>query len=146
MLTFKTPTLNTEFTELKQKNFALAQLTLDLADFVQYEFRKDVIVTAVFRTKAEQERIYGKGTKRKSPHMTWKAVDIRDWIYSKEEKAKIIAHLKSNYDESNLLTYIQAAKSKTVWLHAVGKHGMHFHIQYSGPLIYVFSEPMVVTA
>ena len=143
---FKTPALNAEFTQLKQKNAPLAQLTLDLADFAQYEFRKDVIVTAVFRTKAEQERIYGKGTKRVSPHMSWKAVDIRDRIYSKDEKTKIIEHLKSNYDASNLMTYIQAAKSKTVWLHAVGKHGMHFHIQYSGPLVYVFSTPMEITA
>ena len=34
--------------------------------------------------------------------------------------------------------------SNTYWLHSL-KHGaMHFHIQYRGPLVYVFSQGAVI--
>lgn len=146
MLQFKSTKYLTEFNELERKNGPLAQVIHDLAEFVQYEFQKDVIVTHVFRPKATQEQIYGKGTTRTSPHSVWKAVDIRDRIYTGPEKQKIIEFLKTHYDAHNRMTHIQAAKSKTVWLHQVGANGMHFHIQYSGPLVMTFSEPMLVTA
>lgn len=146
MIEFKTTTERDEFATLREKNFPLVALMESLDDFVRTDLGKNIVVTEVFRSKADQERIYGAGTTRTSPHMTWKAVDIRDWIYEKPEKERIIQFLKDNFDEYNLLTEIRAAKSKTVWLHAVGNHGMHFHIQYHGPLVYAFSGGLEITA
>ena len=146
MLQFKHPSLVDEFRQLKTKYPPLAALMQDLTAFVQSAFSKDVMVTMIFRTQAQQEAIYGAGTKRKSPHMFWNAVDIRDWIYSEPEKAAITQWLKEGYDSANQLNYIHAARSRTVWLHEVNSHGMHFHIQYRGPMVYNFSEAMVITA
>ena len=146
MIIYKHGSLAAEYDQLKVKNPALAALLSDLSDYVGAEFGKDVVVTMIFRTQAQQEAIYGKGTKRKSPHMFWHAIDIRDWIYSADEKKEIIAWLKSGYDSTNHSNYIPQAGSRTVWLHQVGTNGMHFHIQYHGPTVYNFSEGMTITA
>ena len=128
-----------EFSELQQKNYPLAALMLDLADHVSTEFRKDVIVTGIFRTKEEQRSLYGANTKRVSPHMLWQAVDIRDWIYTDGEKAAICKFLKLHYDRTNKFKKLPSG-SKTCWLHKVLGGAMHFHIQYKGALVYVFSQ------
>jgi hypothetical protein len=136
MLTFKHAGDKPQFETLRSKNPALAQLMEDLAVYVMDRFKKQVHITQIFRSQAEQEAIYGKGTKKKSPHMRWMAVDLRDWIYTEAEKAVIVEWLKKTCDSTNRLNYIHAAGSRTVWVHQVGKHGMHFHIQYFGPTVY----------
>lgn len=149
MLKFKISSLQSEFCQLKVKNAPLAAIIEDLADFVAQDLQKDVVITHIFRKKETQKEIYGAQTKKVSPHEVWQAVDIRDWIYTPGEKAAIIKVLKE-YDRSNWMRHIIAANSKTVWLHQVQRDGkdfgMHFHIQYSGPLVYRFNEPMVITA
>lgn len=143
---FKTPTEQTEYDTLRQKSYAMVALAESLAEFIHETFRKSMIITEIYRSKADQERIYGAGTTKVSPHMFWQAIDIRDWIYTDDEKKQIIEFLKENYDPHNLMREIRAAKSKTVWLHAVGKHGMHFHLQYRGPVVHVFTAGMQITA
>ena len=144
MLRFKRQYLANEFKTLKMKNAPLAQLMLDLTDYVRGEFKKNVMVTHLFRSKRTQDRIYGKGTKRISPHMLWQAVDIRHWIYTPGQKSKIVAYLK-NYDSMNRARFIHAANSRTVWLHQVGAHGTHFHIQYIGAMVYNFYSGMTIS-
>lgn len=144
MIQYKHAPLAQEYEQLKNKNMPLAVLLDDLSAYIESAFEKNVIVTMIFRTREQQEAIYGKGTKRKSPHMFWNAIDIRDWIYSQSEKQQIIKWLKDGYDATNQSGFIAQAASKTVWLHQVGAHGMHFHIQYRGPLVYNFSEGMTI--
>ena len=149
MLNAKTQRVGKEFQELKTKNAPLAQLILDLTDYVSLEFKKDVMMTMIFRTQQEQYDLYAKTdgpkTKRKSPHMRWEAVDIRDWIYTAPEKAAIGKFLKSNYDATNQMAALPSG-SKTYWLHKIKGQAMHFHIQYKGSMVYTFSAGAVITA
>ena len=149
MLLSKTKRIGDEFHVLKRKNPPLAQMILDLVDFARVEFRKDVMMTMIHRTQEEQWKLYektdGAKTKRISPHMHWNAVDIRDWIYTPQEKQKITAYLQSHYDSSNRMSKLGNG-SRTCWLHKIKGQAMHFHIQYSGPTVYVFNEGMTITA
>lgn len=149
MLLSKTKRIGEEFHTLKRKNPALTQLILDLTDFVRVEFSKDLMMTMIFRTQQEQWDLYtktdGPKTKRISPHMLWNAVDIRDWIYTPQEKQKITKFLQTHYDKSNRMSKLGNG-SRTVWLHKIKGQAMHFHIQYNGPLVYVFSEGMTISA
>lgn len=70
---------------------------------------------------------------RASPHLFWLAADIAPWLYTPEETRQILAFLRG-FDPVNALPVIPAAGSRTVWLHAAGSRGPHFHIQYHGPL------------
>jgi len=137
MLRFKQRYIESEFKTLKRRNAPLTQLMLDLTEYVHGELKKDVVITHLLRSKRTQESIYGKNTKRISPHMLWQAVDIRDRIYTPDQKLKIVTYLK-NYDLMNRAQFIPAANSRTVWVHQVGLHGMHFHIQYIGAMVYNF--------
>ena len=150
MITYKdqyAKRLRREFQELQVKNQALAALMHDLAEFIEVKFKKDIVITMIFRTQQEQWDLYkktdGAKTKRTSPHMRWDAVDIRDWVYTDAEKKAIGAFLKGNYDATNRMAPLGSG-SRTYWLHAIKGQAMHFHIQYRGPLVYVFSEGEII--
>jgi hypothetical protein len=130
MLKVKYPRIIGEWSTLTKKNAALAQLIWDLQVFVEEFFNKDVVITHLYRTQEQQERFYGKGTKRKSPHQFWGAVDIRDSIYTKAEIGKMVDFLKF-YDNYNKYRVIKASMSSTYLRHNIGL-GMHFHIQFWG--------------
>lgn len=132
MLVGKIPLLDKQFNELRERNFGLALIIGNLATFVEDKFKKNVIITEIFRTPQMQQGYYGKGTKKYSRHLTWEAVDIRDWIYTQDEKKAIMEFLKGRYDKTNSCAYLPSG-SKTYWLHAIKGGKMHFHIQYSGP-------------
>lgn len=78
--------LKDEFKQLRHENPDLAKLMVWLYHHVYNEYGKNVTMTMIFRTQAEQDGIY-KGVKRgkreydkkpwKSPHQFWHAVDIR---------------------------------------------------------------------
>lgn len=128
MLKVKYQRIRSEWSTLLRKNPALAQVVWDLNAFVSDNYRKDVVITHLFRTEAQQKAFYGKATKRKSPHQIWSAVDIRDSIYTSEEIGAMTDFLKF-YDKWNKLRIIRSSKSRTVLRHNIG-HGMHFHIQF----------------
>jgi hypothetical protein len=69
--------------------------------------------------------------------MFWHAVDVRLWTYAPKEIAAILAFLRQ-YDAHNLLPIIQAAGSRTVWLHEAGSREPHLHVQYKGPPLALF--------
>jgi hypothetical protein len=144
MLIPKTNRIRREFEDLKKRNGPLAALMLDLADFVNGAFQKDVVMTMIYRSQEEQWQLYektdGKRTKRTSPHMYWDAVDIRERVFTHQEKQAIKKFLRKHYDATNKLAVMKSAHSRTVLLHAIKGNVMHFHIQYKGPLVYVFSH------
>jgi hypothetical protein len=147
MLVSKTARVQRDFEQLQVKNYPLAALMLDLADFVKAELNKDVVMTMIYRTQEEQWKLYektdGAKTTRTSPHMRWEAVDIRDRIYTGPQKKAIGRFLKKYYDETNQFPRLPSG-SKTYWLHAIKGQAMHFHIQYKGPLVYVFSTGLEI--
>lgn len=128
MLKIKYQRIRGEWSKLLKKNPALAQVVWDLQDFVADNFNKDVIITHLYRTKQQQQKFYGKKTKKKSPHQSWGAIDIRDFIYTKEEINAMVEFLRF-YDKWNHYKIIRSSKSRTVLRHNIG-HGMHFHIQF----------------
>lgn len=148
MLKVKHQRIVNEWNTLKKKNPALAQVVWDLYVFVNDNFGKDVVITELYRTQAMQEEYYGRGTKKKSPHQYWGAVDIRDSIYTKNEISYMLNFLK-NYDKYNSYRLIKASQSKTVLRHSIGR-GMHFHIQFYNkkgcipPQQIMFTEGMTI--
>lgn len=120
--------LRDEWAKLGLENQGLAQVLWDLAVFVEDAFDKDVVITHIYRTQAQQEKFYGKGSKKKSTHQFWGAADIRDSIYTKDEIAGMTDFLRV-YDKWNSLKLMSQSKSRTVLRHNIGL-GMHFHIQF----------------
>ena len=60
MISFKNDNsrLFKEFNELRKNNFDLYSLIRDLESYVNYYFKKDVIITMIYRTNEEQDKIY----------------------------------------------------------------------------------------
>lgn len=112
-----------EIGDLRVRNKGLLRLLLDLYHYIEDEFEKDTIVTMVYRTQEEQEQIYGKNTKKKSPHQFWHGCDIRSRIYSPEQITQIVNYLNDKYNDTNYYKW-------TAKCHEVNNHGEHFHIQY----------------
>lgn len=115
--------IKAELVHIKRVNKDLFDLLVDLSRWVAEEFERDTIITMLYRTQEEQERIYGKGTKRKSPHQFYHAADIRSRIFSDEEIKRIEDYLNNKYDSTNY--YRWTAKN-----HKVAGGTYHFHIQY----------------
>lgn len=112
-----------ELIKLKIENRGLFDLILDLYHCAELLFDKDVIMTMIYRTQEEQESIYGKGTKKKSPHQFYHAIDIRSRIYSQDEIDQMVNYINTKYNEDNYYKW-------TTKVHEVGNHGIHFHIQF----------------
>jgi hypothetical protein len=120
--------LKAEFDELVEKNLELAQLIGDLTRFTQEQYGKDVVITMIDRTDAEQDEIYKNDAKYKvkkfrSPHQgLWQAVDLRTSIYTAEEITEIELYLNTKYNPTNYFKW-------TARNHVVGSGAMHFHVQ-----------------
>lgn len=119
-----------ELVQLSERNQSLQEVLENLASFASLEFNKDVIITAIYRTQEEQDKIYkGKVNARgvsydanpwKSPHQLWEAIDIRSTVYNSQEIQRMLAFL-------NCFKYRQ--NQPVAIYHNVGL-GDHFHIQY----------------
>lgn len=122
-----------EIKDLEKKNETLHKILMELTQWVSYEFNKDVVVTMILRTQAEQDAIYkGYVNSRgrsydenpwKSPHQFWHGIDLRSWIYTESEREKMVDWLNKKGEE--LGNYY----GWTAKVHTVGK-GMHFHVQF----------------
>lgn len=128
--------LESELGQLQSKNPELHTMLMDLVQFVHDEFQKDVVLTMILRTQAEQDEIYG-GTVNsagrsydekpwRSPHQFWHAMDLRSWIYTEEELQKMVDWI-NRWGKEHGNYYKWTAK-----VHDVGK-GMHFHVQFVKP-------------
>jgi hypothetical protein len=135
---FKSSIQQREFRELTKKNPPLAMILLELNFGCLKYFGKPICVTEVHRSEKANDQIYrantaGIGThkkKRTTAHTVWAAVDVRSFDFSEPQRKRIIAFLKQ-FDRWN--SWGLMTDSKTVLLHAEGDHGLHFHVQYTGP-------------
>lgn len=119
--------LNEELKTLQTKNKPLYDLLFNLADWVKDQFKKELVVTGIFRTDEEQAQIYKNDARYKikpftSPHQYWQAFDLRDSTFTKNETGKIVKYLNDTYNPTNQLKF-------TAMDHSVGL-GFHFHVQY----------------
>jgi hypothetical protein len=85
MLQFESRPLHDQFCELRRKNYPLAALADQLADFVRARLRKSVLVSGVSRTLGEQRAVYGGGTKKIDPRAALHAADLREWTAGGDE-------------------------------------------------------------
>ncbi len=95
-------------------------ILLALAEYIERNYNKGLVVTSIHRTTAEQKSIYGQDTTRVSPHQFWRAIDIRTWIYDANEVTGILAFLNKWWPRSD-------SKPLAIY-HDVGR-GAHIHIQ-----------------
>ena len=121
------PRLKTELAELLKLNKSLYDILFDLADYVKDSFKKELVVTGIFRTDQEQDEIYKNDAKYKikkfkSPHQNYTAFDLRDSTFIPDEIKNIVKYLNDKYNKTNTYTW-------TALDHSVGK-GYHFHVQF----------------
>lgn len=121
------PRLTGELKTLATKNKGLYELLFNLADWVKEEFKKDLVMTGIFRTDTEQADIYKNDARYKkkafrSPHQLWDAFDLRDSTFTKDEIKKIVDYLNNMYNSKNIY-------KTTAMDHSVGI-GWHFHVQF----------------
>jgi len=122
-----TKRLQDEFIELMDRNKLLHELIVDTCAFCKAEFNKDITITMIYRTDAEQDEIYKndekyKQKKFKSPHQFFHAVDLRSSTFDTSEIEKLVNYLNLIYNKTNYYNW-------TAKCHDVGV-GEHFHIQF----------------
>ena len=111
-----------EWAELNKKNRDLREIVEYYSRIVWILWRKHCTLTDIFRTDAEQRKIYPGQPKKKSVHQFWRGVDVRDNLeYWQEEVMRRIINNKFFYDKNR-------PKLKTLLYHNVGR-GSHGHIQ-----------------
>ncbi len=117
MIQFKTPRIADEWLLLGLKNDRLKGVLLALEQFVEIEFRKDVVITCLLRTQQENSAC---GGIIMSPHLSWQAADLRSSIYTEAEINRMVTFL-------NQFTYRDG--KKTALYHRVVGGAPHFHVQ-----------------
>jgi hypothetical protein len=130
MLKFKdnASRLSNEFKDLEKLNDPLFHLLQDTAEFISVTYKKDLIITMIARTQAEQDNIYKNDPRYKikpftSPHQLNHAADVRSLIFTPEEIKGIEDYLNNKYNKTNY--YNWTAKN-----HVVSGGALHFHIQF----------------
>jgi len=122
MIQFKTPRIEVEFKELFNRNRRLYQLILVAGQYSEFEFRKEVTITSLYRTPEENAALYAPNVEPISkPHTIWQAVDLRSVIYSAPEIYKFVQFL-------NLWTVFDG-KKLTAFCHSIPGGSQHFHVQ-----------------
>lgn len=123
MIKFRTPQLRQEFYDIAQTDPRLRAAAGELAFWVEKLFRKEMVLTCVWRTEEEQEKIYGKP--KPSAHFCTpqcRAVDIR-------------AHRNyfSQHELENMESFVQKYFPRGDGLKPVMFHGEKddFHIHLS---------------
>ena len=117
MITFKSPRIENEFKQLYNRNPRLQKVLEIAARYCELEFKKDIVITSLYRDPQENKDVGGIAT---SPHMTWEAADLRSFTFTDEELAKLAAFL-------NGITFRNG--KKTCVYHKVAGGAYHLHIQ-----------------
>lgn len=123
MVTFKTQRQEAEWKDAKV-SARLKKLVEMVADFVELIYKRDIMITELLRTQAEQDRIYAADEKYKkapwkSVHQEGRGCDLRTKDMTNEQVQKILAL-------ANMVPYREG--KVTALQHDVGA-GMHIHIQ-----------------
>lgn len=120
-LEFKTDKIKQQFKELEKHNRSLSLIVKAIDKRFKKDLKKDVVLTEVFRTFEEQDKIYGKNASI-SPHMVWEAVDIRTHGISDKDIRSLLFALNNTFNEINIYPV-------TAIFHDIGL-GPHLHIQF----------------
>jgi hypothetical protein len=117
-----------EVKQLRTRNRPLLKLLVDLYKYIKKSMDKDTIITMIYRTQDEQDRIYGNRPRYeenpwKSPHQFWHAIDLRSKVYTIEELDEIVDYLNNKYNTNNYYKF-------TAMYHKVSGGAYHLHIQY----------------
>lgn len=119
---FKTDRIEQEFEQLYSKNLELYQIVI----FANYKLaeisKKNLVITEIYRTQAEQDKYYKGKKKFKSPHQRWLAVDIRTRHLSKKEVKLLVEAINKRYNSINRY-------NPSAFYHSIGR-GHHIHIQF----------------
>jgi hypothetical protein len=120
ILQFKTERIKTEFPTIDNR---LRVILFALSEFVDYTFNKTIMLTELWRTKAEQLAIYPDKPQMTSVHQEGRGADIRviGW-FTDDECNKILKFLNATFEYNN--------QYQTALRHNVGQ-GDHIHIQVS---------------
>lgn len=123
---FKTPRERQEFFQLYEMNKDLFGLVDQLGVRICNNFRKDLTLTSIHRTKEENDALYTSTPPEQrpkgSPHCFWKAVDFRSRDFEEHELADIIAWVNGEYKNPN--------GKITCFVHKIEAGAVHAHIQY----------------
>ena len=122
-LRFKEDYLSDQFISL-QTHPALVGLVFSLGLWFFTKFKKPLIITAVWRTKAEQQKLYGTQNPPESPHYCnprCRAVDVRVRDWSEDEELATIGWIQFHFPRDD--------DKKTAFIHGDGD-SRHCHIQY----------------
>lgn len=117
MLRFKTSEIEKQFYLLPVHNRRLKHVLEMTATFCDLEFKKDVVVTEIYRDAAQNAAVGGIPN---SPHMNWEAADLRSSTFSDEQLTKLKTWL-------NFLTFRNG--KQTCVVHAVPGGAFHVHCQ-----------------
>lgn len=124
MIKFKTDRIKDEFEKaLFIKNPKLFKLLDTAAQFVELEFKKDIVLTEIYRSEEEYKALYAKaGAVPKSmPHAKWQSADLRSSIYTPREIERLLAFF-------NQFTFYGGQRKVAIY-HAISGNVMHFHVQ-----------------
>ena len=122
---FKDTRLAQEYNQLPIENKRLYQLMAVIDQFTELEFKKDVCITCILRTKSENDALYAQvpvEQRPNSPHLNWEGVDIRSTDFTPSEIDRLLKFI-------NTFTF-RNGKQVGVY-HQVAGNALHFHIQYA---------------
>lgn len=121
---FKEPKLKTEHDELYKRNPKLYALLGMLDGYCVMEFKKEITITHLFRTPEEQKQLYSQtpNPPTTSPHMFWKACDIRSKDFTDAEIKKMLTFL-------NCFSYTSGQGKPVAIYHVIAGNTYHMHIQ-----------------
>jgi len=124
---FKTPRINQEYKDLYEKNRHLQDIILECQMYAYHKWGKNITVTMIYRTDAEQAEIYKDDPKYKekpfkSPHQFWQAFDLRSSTFDTTQINELVNMLNTVYNNTNGYKWTSVC-------HDVGK-GEHLHVQY----------------
>ena len=123
MINFKTSAERDQYVELATKNPKLSELLIDLDDMIGRNYKKNMVITSIYRSPEEQAALYAKSAHKvpNSPHMTYEAVDLRSWTFTDVERDEIISYLNKRYTNPD--------GRRVSMCHAITGGAIHFHIQ-----------------
>ena len=124
MIKFKTEREKLEYPLLQKNNIKLFFILNDVATYVANKFKKDIVVTEIFRTEEENLAIYG--YQKSNVHMYWRGVDLRSSTFTPEEIEDVVAYVNKKYP------YDKKETHKTALYHMVDNNSYHFHLQTKG--------------
>ncbi len=122
MIQFKTARLEGEYQSLLATNKRLYALLILMQEYSKLNFGKDIVVTCLYRSEAENKALYSPNPEPAwKPHTLWLAADLRSSIFTDAEIKKLLVFL-------NTITVFSGQRNCGVY-HQIAGNVFHFHIQ-----------------